>query len=41
MELLELMKTRRSIRRYKTDAVEREKLDKIVEAGLYAPNPGG
>lgn len=41
MELLELMKTRRSIRRYQQKPVEREKLEKILEAGIYAPNPGG
>ena len=41
MELLELMKTRRSIRKYLDKAVEWEKLDKILEAGIYAPNPGG
>lgn len=41
MELLELMKQRRSIRRYLPRKVEREKLEKIVEAGIYAPNPGG
>ena len=41
MELLELMKTRRSIRKYTKEAVEKEKLEKIAEAGLFAPNPGG
>lgn len=41
MELLELMKQRRSIRKYLDTKVEREKLEKIVEAGIYAPNPGG
>lgn len=41
MELLELIKTRRSIRKYLPRHVERETLEKIVEAGLYAPNPGG
>lgn len=41
MELLELMKTRRSIRKYLDKGVESEKLDKILEAGIYAPNPGG
>lgn len=41
MELLELMKTRRSIRKYRQERVEKEKLEKILEAGLYAPNPGG
>lgn len=41
MELLEQIKNRRSIRRYNGEPVEREKLKKIVEAGLYAPNAGG
>lgn len=35
-DILEMMKTRRSIRKYKSDAVEQDKLDKIIEAGLYA-----
>ena len=41
MELLEMMKVRRSIRKYTEQRVEREKLEKIAEAGVYAPNPGG
>ena len=41
MELLELMKRRRAIRKYQAVPVEREKLEKIAEAGIYAPNPGG
>lgn len=41
MELLEMMKHRRSIRKYRTDRVEKEKLLNIMEAGIYAPNPGG
>lgn len=41
MELLEMMKHRRSIRKYLPQRVGREKLEKIQEAGLYAPNPGG
>lgn len=41
MELLEMMKTRRSIRKYNNQKVEKEKLMKIMEAGIYAPNPGG
>lgn len=41
MTLLDLMKTRRSIRKYAKQKVEDEKLEKIMEAGLYAPNPGG
>lgn len=30
--------TRRSIRKYKPDMVERELIDQIVQAGLYAPS---
>ena len=41
MEMLELLKTRRSIRKFTSQKVEREKLTKIAEAGLYAPNAGG
>lgn len=41
MELLEMMKRRRSIRKYLPQRVEKEKLEKILEAGIYAPNPGG
>ena len=41
MELLDIIRTRRSIRKYQDREIEREKLDLIVEAGLYAPNPGG
>ena len=41
MDLLELMKYRRSIRKYEERQVERETLEKIIEAGLYAPNAGG
>lgn len=32
------MKTRRSIRKFKPDAVPQELIDKIIEAGLYAPS---
>ncbi len=35
-EILEKMKTRRSIRKYQPDMVEKEVLDKIIEAGTYA-----
>lgn len=35
-EILENIKTRRSIRHYKPDSVPSELLDKISEAGLYA-----
>lgn len=41
MEMLEMMKRRRSIRKYLNQSVEWEKLEKIAEAGIYAPNPGG
>lgn len=41
MELLEVIKQRRSIRKYLDKKVEKEKLYKIMEAGIYAPNPGG
>ena len=41
MELMDIIRTRRSIRKYQPRRVEREKLDAIVEAGLFAPNPGG
>lgn len=40
-DLLELMKRRRSIRRYLDKRVPREALEKIMEAGIYAPNAGG
>ena len=41
MEMLEMMKHRRSIRKYTDQSVEKEKLLKIMEAGIYAPSPGG
>ena len=41
MDILELMKYRRSIRRYTDRQVSEEDLLKILEAGAYAPNAGG
>ena len=41
MEMLDKLRHRRSIRKYTAGKVEREKLMKIAEAGIYAPNPGG
>lgn len=41
MELLELMKYRRSIRRYTDRQVSEADLLKVLEAGAYAPNAGG
>ena len=35
-ELLDMIKTRRSIRKYNSDMVPKEIIDKIVEAGTYA-----
>ncbi len=35
--IVELLTQRRSIRSYRSDAVEGEKLDEILQAGLYAP----
>ncbi len=37
-EILTLMKSRRSIRKFKPDAVKKEDLEQIIEAGLYAPS---
>ena len=41
MELFEIMQKRRSIRKYQSKEVEKEKLERIVEAGLFAPSAGG
>ena len=41
MELLELMKYRRSIRKYQDRQISREDMETIIEAGIYAPNAGG
>ena len=40
MNAWELIQSRRSTRAYKQTAVEREKLEQIVEAGRYAPSGG-
>lgn len=37
---LELIKTRRSTRKYKSESVPEEKLNQIVEAGRFAPSGG-
>ncbi len=39
--LLELIKTRRSCRSFRPDAVPRELIDQIIEAGLYAASGKG
>ena len=41
MELLDIIKKRRSIRKYTNEQIPREHLEMIVEAGLCAPNAGG
>lgn len=40
-EVLNQMKARRSIRRYKPDMIPQEILDQIIESGLYAANGRG
>ena len=40
-DVLTKMKTRRSIRKYKPDAVGQELLDQIIEAGTFAANGRG
>lgn len=41
MGTLELIKTRRSIRKYADRQVSREDVEKVLEAGIYAANAGG
>ena len=38
---LDLAKTRRSIRKYQDKQISKSDLEKIIEAGIYAPNAGG
>lgn len=40
-ETLETIKTRRSIRKYKEDSIPEDILNKIIEAGTYAPSGKG
>ncbi len=39
--LIDIIKKRHSIRKYKEEQIRREDLEKILEAGNYAPNAGG
>lgn len=41
MNFFELVKHRRSIRKYQNKQIKMADLEKIIEAGLYAPNAGG
>ena len=38
MELMEAIKTRRSVRKFTDEPVPREKLEKIIEAAMGAPS---
>lgn len=40
-ELLELLKTRRSVRKYRPEQIRPEELDAVLEAGTYAPTARG
>lgn len=40
-EVIEAIKTRRSVRAFRPDAVPCELLDQVIEAGLYAPSGRG
>ena len=40
-DLLTLIKTRRSVRAYRSDPVPEELLDEVLEAGTYAPTAMG
>ena len=41
MDLLDIIKNRRTIRKYQDKQISNKDLQKIIEAGLYAPNAGG
>ena len=41
METLEAIKTRRSVRAYKPDMPAKELIDKVIEAGTWAPTGMG
>ena len=41
METLEVLRNRRSIRRYKEEQANKEDIKKILEAGMYAPTAMG
>lgn len=41
MDMLDLIRRRRSIRKYQPEQVALADLEKILEAGLFAPNAGG
>ena len=41
MALMDFIKSRHSIRKYTDEQIDREALEKILEAGNFAPNAGG
>lgn len=41
MDIMEVIKSRRSIRKYQSRQIDREDLERIIDAGLFAPNAGG
>lgn len=41
MDIFELIRCRRSIRKYQPRQIPREALEQVLEAGEYAPNAGG
>ena len=41
MDIFDLMRSRRSIRKYQERQIPRELVEKVLEAGSYAPNAGG
>lgn len=41
MELMRLIKYRRSIRKYQERQISKADMETIIEAGTYAPNAGG
>ena len=38
MSLIEIIKKRRSIRKFKSDPIEKEKIDQLIEALIWAPS---
>ncbi|MBQ2615952.1 MAG: nitroreductase family protein, partial [Synergistaceae bacterium] len=41
MDIMEVIKSRHSIRKYQGRQITREDLERVIDAGLYAPNAGG
>lgn len=39
--LMEIIKKRHSIRKFTKEQIQKNDLEKIIEAGIYAPNAGG